>query len=188
MPYAIRTAAQSQLVAVTLSGMLWNSGVAASSGQPELGNAGCPSSWSSVVRFNGVESDISASDITNYMWGGQTGFTDEDGEPWPTSVPRLKEGVERFFITDINNPASSSMAQSELLVMFDAWGASRFWGGPNFNEVLNFNHLPGGANLLFMDGHVAFQRYGDRWLPEGDNNVLLGGHTAYNMGTWGGAG
>ena len=35
------------------------------------------------------------------------------------SVYRLREGIERFLITDINNPAASAVAQSEAPVMYD---------------------------------------------------------------------
>ncbi|MCX5770393.1 MAG: DUF1559 domain-containing protein [Candidatus Hydrogenedentes bacterium] len=62
---------------------------------------------------------------------------------------RLREGIERFFITDINNPASSALAQSELPVMWD-------WLG---TVASSFNHVPGGCNVLFMDGHVEFIKY-----------------------------
>ncbi|MFO7974701.1 MAG: prepilin-type N-terminal cleavage/methylation domain-containing protein [Candidatus Hydrogenedentota bacterium] len=62
---------------------------------------------------------------------------------------RLREGIERFFITDINNPASSAMAQSEVAVMYDQVGT----------DVAAYNHVPGGGNALFMDGHVEFIRY-----------------------------
>jgi prepilin-type N-terminal cleavage/methylation domain-containing protein/prepilin-type processing-associated H-X9-DG protein len=62
---------------------------------------------------------------------------------------RLREGIERFFITDINNPAASALAQSELSVMFDQVTTI----------VQDFNHIPGGANVLCMDGHVEFLRY-----------------------------
>ncbi len=62
---------------------------------------------------------------------------------------RLREGIERFFITDINNPAASALAQSELAVFWDQALA----GGTAFN------HIPGGANVLYMDGHVTFVRY-----------------------------
>jgi prepilin-type processing-associated H-X9-DG protein len=62
---------------------------------------------------------------------------------------RLREGIERFFITDINNPAASALAQSEISVMFDSLST----------VVSEFNHIPGGANFLFMDGHVQFDRY-----------------------------
>jgi len=192
-PYALRTATQSQLVAVTLSSMLWYAGepdgAEASFGQPDIANAGCPSSWTSIVRFGRVNGDITSSDIESYMWGGTQGYLDEGDTFWPTTVPRLKDGIERFFITDINNPAAGSMAQSGLMVMWDAWGASRVWGGADFNETLGFNHVPGGANLLFMDGHVEFQKYGQQWLPKGNQSgQLLYSHTAYNMATWGGQG
>ena len=62
---------------------------------------------------------------------------------------RLREGIERFLITDINNPASSATAQSELPVMWDRVGIN----------IELFNHIPGGSNVLYMDGHVQFQRF-----------------------------
>ncbi len=64
-----------------------------------------------------------------------------------TSIPRLKEGIERFFITDINNAAASALAQSDIVILHDAVS----------DEPAHFNHLPGGANILYMDGHVEFQ-------------------------------
>jgi prepilin-type processing-associated H-X9-DG protein len=62
---------------------------------------------------------------------------------------RMKEGIERFFITDINNPASSSMAQSSLCLMWDQCSM----------DVAEYNHIPGGSNVLYLDGHVTFIRY-----------------------------
>jgi prepilin-type N-terminal cleavage/methylation domain-containing protein/prepilin-type processing-associated H-X9-DG protein len=76
-----------------------------------------------------------------------------DGE----TVYRLKEGIERFFITDVNNPAGSAMAQSSLGIMFDTFAAVNKSGGTNSME--SFNHLPGGCNVLYMDGHVQFIKY-----------------------------
>lgn len=64
-------------------------------------------------------------------------------------VFRLREGVERFMITDINNPGASAMAQSNIWIMGDMIGIN-----PTF-----FNHIPGGSNILYMDGHVEFERY-----------------------------
>lgn len=64
---------------------------------------------------------------------------------------RLREGIERFFITDINNPAASTMAQSTLPVMWDRFATDVARDG--------FNHLPGGANVLYLDGHVDFLRF-----------------------------
>lgn len=62
---------------------------------------------------------------------------------------RLREGIERFFITDINNPAASAKAQSDLWIYFDA----------ATTNVSQYNHVPGGGNILYMDGHVEFLRY-----------------------------
>lgn len=65
------------------------------------------------------------------------------------TIYRLREGIERFLITDINNPAGSAMSQSNIWVMHDAISS----------DIANFNHVPGGANVLYMDGHVAFVKY-----------------------------
>lgn len=67
------------------------------------------------------------------------------------TVYRLREGIERFLITDINNPAASAQAQSTVWIMFDQLSTN----------PAAYNHIPGGANVLYMDGHVQFQRYGE---------------------------
>ena len=66
-------------------------------------------------------------------------------------VYRLREGVERFLITDINNAAAAAEAQSTVWVMLDLFADAR--------HVMHFNHLPGGANVLYLDGHVDYLRY-----------------------------
>ena len=71
---------------------------------------------------------------------------------------RLREGIERFLITDINNPAGSAAAQSDLAVMWD-----NVKNPVAKDESFEFNHVPGGANVLYMDGHSAFQKF-----PNGD--------------------
>jgi len=62
---------------------------------------------------------------------------------------RLREGIERFFITDINNPAGSNEAQSDIVLMSDTVAP----------HPEHLNHVPGGANVLFMDGHVSFIKW-----------------------------
>jgi prepilin-type N-terminal cleavage/methylation domain-containing protein/prepilin-type processing-associated H-X9-DG protein len=64
-------------------------------------------------------------------------------------VLRMREGVERFMITDINNPAAGAKAQSNIWMMHDLLATN----------PTHYNHVPGGSNVLFMDGHVEFQRY-----------------------------
>ena len=70
---------------------------------------------------------------------------------------RLKEGIERFAITDINNPAGSAQAQSTIVTMMDVIAMTLPTAGNKGSS--KFNHLPGGANVLYMDGHVAYVRY-----------------------------
>ena len=71
------------------------------------------------------------------------------------TIYRLREGIERFMITDINNPAASALAQSELPVMFDSIENP----GMDPGYKIEFAHIPGGMNVLYMDGHVEFLKY-----------------------------
>ena len=68
------------------------------------------------------------------------------------TIYRLREGIERFLITDINNPAASAAAQSDVPVMWD-----------QMQTDSDFNHQPGGCNVLYMDGHVEFIPYPGRY-------------------------
>ena len=105
-----------------------------------------------------------STEINNNAWG----WRDTD---WTTQLPsgktitirRLREGVERFCITDINNPAGAAQAQSNLIVMYDESRAYDAGGGGA--QADRFNHIPGGVNCLFMDGHVEWARYhgSDLW-------------------------
>jgi len=74
-------------------------------------------------------------------------FVDYDGVTH--EVPRLKEGIERFMITDINNPSQGTISQSSIPIMYDKVS----------QNPQDFNHIPGGGNILYMDGHVEFMKY-----------------------------
>jgi len=87
-------------------------------------------------------------------------FSFEHEDRGTTTVYRLREGIERFFITDIFNPAASTKAQSEIAVMYDMV-QSPFSGGDH--RLSRFNHIPGGGNVLYLDGHVDFLRYPDKY-------------------------
>jgi prepilin-type N-terminal cleavage/methylation domain-containing protein/prepilin-type processing-associated H-X9-DG protein len=76
--------------------------------------------------------------------------TSGNGNNGGTSVMKLREGIERFLITDINNPAGSAQAQSEIFVMWDRLSVL----------PVDYNHVPGGANVLYMDGHAEFIKFG----------------------------
>jgi prepilin-type N-terminal cleavage/methylation domain-containing protein/prepilin-type processing-associated H-X9-DG protein len=100
--------------------------------------------------------------------------------PWPVWVPgppeatgtsgrdtvlRLREGIERFLITDINNPAASARATSTVPLMWDHAST----------KTIDFSHVPGGGNVLYLDGHVDFLRYpADRFPFTQDSARTLG--------------
>jgi prepilin-type processing-associated H-X9-DG protein len=88
------------------------------------------------------------------------------GNSGSNTVYRFREGIERFLITDINNPAASAQAQSSVPVMFDhiAYRADFF------------NHIPGGSNILYMDGHVSFSKY------EANGDSICNGQVANMLG------
>jgi prepilin-type N-terminal cleavage/methylation domain-containing protein/prepilin-type processing-associated H-X9-DG protein len=77
------------------------------------------------------------------------GVLDSDVSSGNATFYRLREGIERFFISDINNAAASNVAQSEMWIMADSFGM----------DVQQYNHVPGGGNVLYMDGHVEFNKY-----------------------------
>jgi prepilin-type processing-associated H-X9-DG protein len=79
------------------------------------------------------------------------------------SILRLKEGIERFLITDINNPAGSAKAQSGIWVMDD-------WVSTDSGQ--EFNHVPGGSNVLYLDGHVEFVKYQSEWPVNAQMAIL----------------
>lgn len=81
------------------------------------------------------------------------------------SALRLREGVERFLVTDINNPAGSARAQSNIMVQYDGIEA----------DTRDFNHVPGGANVLYMDGHVTFVKYPGEYPVQRAWAILVSG-------------
>ena len=112
-------------------------------------------------QFHDTWRDLFRSTIPLGMVGDKAGFRamvdldrtvpkgDGNGGSASTTVYRLREGIERFLVTDINNAGASNVAQSGVFIMLDNVST----------EVARFNHVPGGSNVLFMDGHVEFVRY-----------------------------
>jgi prepilin-type N-terminal cleavage/methylation domain-containing protein/prepilin-type processing-associated H-X9-DG protein len=84
------------------------------------------------------------------------------GNGGSANIHRLREGIERFLITDINNPAASAKAQGQVPVMWDQISS---------NE--HFSHTPSGCNVLHLDGHAAWSRYPGQF-PTSALNGLLG--------------
>ena len=128
----------------------------------QIQERGGPAAWTRLRGWVGRGADsLTFGTGLNASPGGDDRmgtWRDDDGSPLPSSYPRMSEGVERFFITDINNPGASTAAQSTIPVMWDTWASSQNIHDEGGGTAL-FNHIPGGGNVLFMDGHVEFIRY-----------------------------
>ena len=135
-----------------------------------------------------VEDDIDWSDEAF----GALGMTGSTPNCWGSGGShisyRMREGVERFMITDINNPAASAMGQSEIPVMLDLISVPHPETGvipnipPNLpagNYVTRFNHIPGGCNCLYLDGHVEYIRYGEKFPATPGSTFFLGGAASW---------
>ena len=101
--------------------------------------------------------------VTDMMGACTSGNFDayeRDVQVGDNTIYRLREGIERFFISDINNPAASAKAQSEIAILQDEVNAELNYGG---GGSMAFNHVPGGGNVLYLDGHVEFLKYPSEW-------------------------
>ncbi len=104
-------------------------------------------------------------DIVDAIKNGCTNneYMNDDITEDTLTIYRLREGIERFFISDINNAAASSVGQSELAIMHDEANKEISFSSGSAPGAPSFNHIPGGGNVLYLDGHVAFVRYPGEW-------------------------
>jgi len=142
--------ASQPLNAFTILGLL--SGILDPSEMPADPTVPVPMQVGTALEALVVQAVADYASVTPGMWRS----ADQDinvGAPYGNggggTVYRLREGVERFMITDINNPAASAQAQSQVEIMYDQLSTN----------ASAYNHIPGGANILYMDGHVEFARY-----------------------------
>jgi prepilin-type N-terminal cleavage/methylation domain-containing protein/prepilin-type processing-associated H-X9-DG protein len=137
---------------------------------------------------------VTIMNVGDFRFKDYTIDLDVNGGQWPPWMPpeadatgtaggdtvyRLREGIERFFVSDINNPAATAKGQSEIPIMWDAVGTTQ--PGENESGAMVFNHIPGGANVLYMDGHVEFIKYPGAF-PISIELVNLEGHHADGLG------
>jgi len=161
--------------------------------QPAIANFGGPDD---VTRlwYHENRRALDLNDAYDLSWRHGAGYTDDDGSELPYSYNRLRDGIERFFITDINNPAAGAMAESSLPVQWDAWASDLSYftllGRESGTIIGRFNHVPGGGNVLYMDGHVEFIRYPSKFpLYSPDMSSGVFGSVLFRfMPNFGGAG
>ncbi len=132
--------------------------------------------FSTVVSIPGLSTPVRVKDFTQDLsladgaWPPMVDQAVARGTANGEKVLRLREGVERFLITDINNPGAAASAQSEIAVQWDTFGNPSEAGATA--GVAVFNHVPGGSNVLYMDGHVEFIRYPTKFPVLADKGML----------------
>ncbi len=137
-----------------------------------LGAACAPLGGGLYTQMYRMVGDLTPGSVPPLAQWGDVNTVGSDGVMGSNAFMAFREGMERFFITDINSPAAGAKAQSEVPVMWDVV-AGQDWVAPEGSAVvtqgssLRFNHAPGGGNILYMDGHVAFLRYPQETFPYG---------------------
>lgn len=150
--------AQATLYLLALTAALPVRNVVEAGGDPETAVA---------IQFEHLAEPMTFEDYVGFdgtfdAYYGALGMTNGNGGT--DTLLRLKEGIERFMVTDVNNPAAGSKAQSQIPVIADQAGTN-----PEY-----FNHLPGGSNILYMDGHVEFEKYGTSGLTSRGWAIVAG--------------
>ena len=63
---------------------------------------------------------------------------------------RTATGIGKIFVRDINDPGSDYIDDSQIPLLFDSVSQ---------DGIVQMNHLPLGGNVLYLDGHVEYQKY-----------------------------
>jgi len=136
--------------------------------EPEY--AGTP--WRAVAQENVTTNGTQSDEDFNFNGFGP-GYEGTQAGGNGNMLYRLREGIERFLITDINNPAASAQSQSAVPIMWDHISTL----------TKDFAHVPGGGNVLYLDGHVEFLRYpADRFPMTPDSARTFGRYNRiFNM-------
>ena len=67
----------------------------------------------------------------------------------------LEMGIDRYLISDVNVVMGGDKEGGKIPVMWDQIST----------DISEFNHLPAGNNVVYLDGHISFTRY-DRGSTE----------------------
>lgn len=119
------------------------------------------------VRLKEFGTDI---EMDEGVWPAWVDTAKAQGTAGGDVVYALREGIERFLVTDINNPAATAQAQSTICIMWDTFGTGETASATGGAVV--FNHIPGGTNVLYMDGHVDFLRYATQFPAINDLGMI----------------
>ncbi len=69
---------------------------------------------------------------------------------------RIRDGINRMFIEDINRPGMTAVPETRIPLLFDTMAL--------YGRYLPNHVVPPGGNVLYMDGHVEYMRFPDKKL------------------------
>ena len=108
------------------------------------------------AMYTHIDRSLPISDPTTNSWRDRNvnmtsfGYVGGGNSGGPT-LNRLSAGVDRFLITDINVIFTGQEAGASTVPLM--------WDRISTN-IVEFSHVPAGQNVLYLDGHVSFLRYG----------------------------
>lgn len=171
LPFATTTPAQGKIAYLSAATSNQTAAIVNGLQQWNMGGPNCPYTAKIVFLADGPQGGyvqvgssigrMTSNGDARSTWRSAAQRAEEDGTLVPDTLPAIREGIERFLITDINNPGASAKAQSEVPVMWDVW--SNVNKGTGTTGAPLMNHVPGGSNVMYMDGHVSFVKYGDEY-------------------------
>ena len=106
-----------------------------------------------LFNMDPEDDEILDEDLDLATWPPIFGIDEDIGNGPSNTLFRIRDGVERLLITDINNAGATAKAESHIPILWDTVSTVAAGGG------VDFNHLPGGSNVLYLDGHVQFIKY-----------------------------
>lgn len=146
-----------------------------------------------ATAINAISYQVNVLGVGTVNYKDYTSDLEYNAATWPPWVPappeatfvhdgtvfRLKNGIERFLITNVLGLSASEHGTSTIPVLWDTFGSSAFTD--NARGTMIFNHVPGGSNVLFMDGHAEFVRFGSKF-PISNDDQLIKENSHYGLG------
>lgn len=111
--------------------------------------------------------------------------SEANDRPLPYSIYRLREGVERHMQYSLDSVAGAK-SQSDIPIMWDMWAdnvGKGEYAKVDISQIMN--HIPGGSNVLYMDGHTKFVKYNTKYPVANDPEGYYGNGFGSDLGMFG---